>query len=198
MGSSRHQVPGGNTPAENLALFGTLAALGTALATVDKFGLPLKWQLSGETPEQRLERVVAVIGVVREVYFTAISHLGIDPARAVWKETAKGKAGRPKGRRNPQLDDVMLQVYDSFITSEPKKNKSAPREASNSLKRVAPDLFPATVGSLEQHLRRLIKDRNRDRAESSEANRRLAIAMLSDVPLSRALIEALKPASLPE
>jgi len=146
----------------------------------DRFGLPLNWSLLGETEDQRIDRMASVIGAVGELYTVAVRHLGKQFAREVWKAAAKGRPGRPKGRKDPERDELLLKMYDRFVSGKDEKaRKSVPRELAEFVKCKGADLFPATTGAIEQRIRRLLKAREQDRVMRSEADRGLAATMLA-------------------
>src|SRR4051794_7677193 len=120
----------------NLALFGMLAS-------IDKFGLPSAWNDLSETEAQRADRAKSVTALISEVYAVAVKHLGKKRAQDAWKQAAKGQVGRPKGKRSPRSDLILLTVYDSVAsTASEKHKKSMPREVANYFKDQQPGLFP--------------------------------------------------------
>ena len=127
---------------------------------------------------QRVERVGAVITLVREVLFVAVRHLGDKLARDIWKEVAKGRAGRPRGRRkNPENDEMLLIVYNiDAATSDNKARKSLPRRLATAADEQAPGQFGASAGAVEMRIRRLVRARH----ASAEADRGMAETRLRE------------------
>jgi hypothetical protein len=158
---------------------GPLTSFGSpSVFNADRFGLPLCSSLLSETETQRVERVGAVITLVREVFSVTVRHLGDKLARDIWKEVAKGRAGRPRGRRkNPENDEMLLNVYDiDAATSDAKARRSLPRRLATAAHEQAPRHFGASAGAIEMHIRRLVKARR----ASAEADRGLAETRLRE------------------
>ena len=160
------------------------------LPTRDKFGLPLNWTLLTDTEEQRTERFVSVVMLLREVHDAAVYQLGTSLAKVAWKHATKGKPGRPKGRRkNPDQDAELLRNYDAASNQmDEKRRRSLPRLLAEAMKDTYPQDFPVGVGSIETRVRRLIKNREAERNARVEAVRKLAATMAaSHDPFSLAL-----------
>ena len=129
---------------------------------------------------QQIDRMASVIGLIREVFSVAVVHLGEKYARDLWRRTAKGKPGRPKGKKEPELDELLRQIYDRLAPGKDAKGKKAlPREVAALVKDKIPKDFPATVGAIQARLRRLLKARDREIAARAEVDRKLAAEMLA-------------------
>lgn len=165
----------GNSAAGNPGRFGVLSNLG--LPKYDKFGLPLIWT-AAETELEKADRFMAVMTLLREVYDSAVYQLDAKLAEFVWKQTIKGrvksKVGRPKGRRkNPAQDAELLRLYDAWCSQvDEKKQGSIPRLLAKELKADRPKEFPSIVSSIETRIRRLIRERENERAARMEADRK--------------------------
>jgi hypothetical protein len=150
---------------------------GVGMRRYDKFGLPLTWGVL-ETEEERAERTDRIGVLLREVYETAVCHLGPQLAKEAWRSVIRGTAGRPKGRRMNKPDAILLAMYDAAmpLTAE-KRRSSLPRLIAERAKEQKPQDYPISVGSIESRLRRLLKSREAERAATAEAYRYLATAM---------------------
>jgi hypothetical protein len=130
--------------------------------TCDKLAPPQDLLLFEETVEQQLEREATVIRLLYEVYDAAVYQVGTRRARELWKQTTKGKAGRPKGPSNPARDDLLLKAYDRYVSGRDGKAKAAVlHELSEKLKRLGSDWFPGTSDSIEHRIRVLLKKRSK-------------------------------------
>ena len=143
--------------------FGRLPSLGLPSGpNRDRFGLPMYWSLLTELKEERKERVVSVLMLLREVFAVAVRHMGDSDARYFWKDVAKGKPGGPKGRRkNPDIDAILLDTYDAAAaaTVDEKARKSLPRRLATQAHEQAPGYFGASAGAIQQRIRRLLNER---------------------------------------
>jgi hypothetical protein len=159
--------------------FGGLASLGLPSGpNRDRFGLPMRWSLLTETKAERKDRIISVLMLLREVFAVAVRHMGDSDARHFWKDVAKGKPGRPKGRRkNPDIDAILLDAYDAAAaTADEKTRKTLPRRLATNADQQAPGRFGASAGAIQQRIRRLLNERQR----RAKAERDLAEARLRE------------------
>jgi hypothetical protein len=148
------------------------------LQSLNTLGLPTNLGLLNETEHMELKR--QVIHLVEEMYAVAVQYLGEECARDIWQQVARGKHGRPTGTANAKLDELLLDTYDRLVSGRDAKGiKSAPREVAKVMKRKFSKLFQATAPSVERHLRRLLKNRDRDRAAKADADRKLTAEMIA-------------------
>jgi hypothetical protein len=138
-------------------------------ATVDKFGLPLNHSRA-ETYAEQEERVLKVIQLLLDAYDAAVYQLGEPRAQVLWQQVSKKKVGRPKGKRkNPDMDNLLLQVYDvNAPRMDDKSRRSLPRLVAEYAKKNRPKDFPVSVQSIETRVRRLLKDRETEKRQAAQ------------------------------
>ncbi len=152
---------------------------------VDRFALPRHWSFLGEANQQQIGCEKSVIALIGEVFAIARRYLGPDRARDIWRKAAEGKPGRPKGRRrSPGEHAMLLDLYDTLSEGRDERSrKSLPRVMATDLKRTSPDKFLATVGSIETRIRRLLTNREQDRAAKCKAERESVPALAATYSL---------------
>lgn len=141
------------------------------IPTTDEFGIPypLGTLLTPETDEQRAARETAARGVIQRVFIAAVRNLGEDEARRIWAEAAKKKRGAPRGPRNPEKDQRLLQVYDDVIArGDIIPPESLPRRLAEAALGSDGGIFGNSVAAIEKHIRRLLARREKQRAQERD------------------------------
>jgi hypothetical protein len=150
------------------------AAAGAVL-TVDKFGLPTEWaSLLVESEQERSDRQGAALKLLHEVFEVAARHLGEQRIGEEWSRFAQGRAGRPSGPSNPDIDTALLEEWDR------RTSQLAPDERRRQAKAIAEDVERGTsdwaralrdrlhgtakkgthAGAVEQRIRRALRERD--------------------------------------
>jgi hypothetical protein len=142
------------------------------LQSFDPLGLPTNSALLSE--DERQERTAQNLNLAEVAYANLVRDLGEKGAQAEWRKLARRRQGRGRDAERGQL---LLAEYDSFVSGKTEKEiKSAPSAVAELVKRKHAKSFLATIPSIERRLRRLLEDRDRDRAAKAEADlRRLGL-----------------------
>ena len=156
------------------------------LQSFDPLGLPTNSALLSE--EERQERSAQTLNRAGVAYANLVRDLGEKGAQAEWRKLGRRRQGR---RKDPERDQLLLAEYDRFVSGKTAKEiKSALSAVAGIVKRKHAKLFPATIPSIGTRLRRVLEDRDHDRAAEAEADRRM-LSMIAGVDLGWDEIQSL-------
>jgi hypothetical protein len=152
----------------------------------DQFGLLIiPPTLLGESTEEKRARIATVEGLARDLFNTAVTHLGRDEARRLFTDVAKErwvKGKQPNHDRNRRL----LQMYDAAVReSSPPDIKSIPGTLGKKLHAEDRDFQHSQPPSIAKQIRVLVKERDRREKAMAEAYRQVDASLLGTASSSR-------------
>lgn len=144
-----------------------------------RLGLPPPAK-SGETDEERKERLAAVNRLLQDVFATVVEQVGPDEAKRIWRTVLEGqKAGRGRPRRS-QLsgwETWLLWMYDGLKKDDPNPETivrflawSLCERAREEARQKGSRVVLHSSNALEKRLRRLLKDRKEGRLIPDDPN----------------------------
>lgn len=164
-----------------------------------RMGLKKPLGLLAETPDQRAIRRAEAIKMLQVVFGVLSEYFTEHEAREMFAEGAKFAPGaaprRPPGpkkgeSRDPDFDRAMLRYFDERAAAEPHLIKNLPGIVAAELKRGAEmgtvnERFTQRISSaqpaaVEEHLRRLIRRRDKAAAQYDELVRLTGPGFLAD------------------
>jgi hypothetical protein len=126
--------------------------------------------LIGDTPDEVTKRRSDTKHAMLRLFRFAIACFGEADARQMWTAVAKSPRGAPKGSRDPQKDQFLLALYDKG-TGEGSSRKALgrwPRRVGLLLDAAEPGRYGASPAAIEKHVRRLVRERDKQRRADKE------------------------------
>ena len=116
--------------------------------------------LLGASPEMRAAQAAQFEREAQIMFKRAALALGRVEAEAMWRNIAKKKPGKPRGKRHsPEFDAQMLAHYDQCIISNGRKSGAL----AETVRRFQPERSQSQPASVKRRLQHLLAERKRKR-----------------------------------
>ena len=144
----------------------------------DRFGLPTNWSALSDIAAPG--RKDAVAELVRDVFDTAVRHLGEQAARELFQQTCQptaGQKGRPKKLELSESDRGWLAIYDARAHGLTRSQREAlPRRLATERFRVGRTDIDGAIEKFEKQIRRALRARDAAHARAEAARARVEAA----------------------